>query len=455
MLHKHQQKPDYASMPWLWLIISSLAVILLLYSELDSLTRSLQIFIGLVCIWLVFALLTRLLMALIKWALNRKLIKHWKTQLALQNIFRKGNQSNLFITTLSMASMILASISILDHSIQQQLISTYPDDAPNFFLLDVQTDQQQQLNKIMDADLTYYPVIRARIDSVNGIKSDVLKSTLGKYDNITRMFNLSYSDKLLNTEELIASTDSKQLFSATNQGFVAVSILNSFAEFLQVDLGDKIIFNVQGIKIDAEITSIRKRLKRGPSPFFYFIFPPSVMRDAPQIRFATAQIADDKRVELQTKVAQTFPGITTLDGASIAKKLKEFVDQLKQLVQIFTTLSLFAGLMIFATSLVSTSQDRLRESFYYRMMGMLSTDLLKLSIIEFLFLGLFAFNLGVFVASIISWLITTYWFSLSFIFPWLLYAISISVLTLLLLIISFIYNHHVKSTNIIDYLRKV
>ena len=454
VLHKHQQKPDYANMPWLWLIISSLAVVLLLYSELDSFTRSLQIFIGLVCIWLVFALLTRLLMVLIKWALNKKLIKNWKTQLALQNIFRKGNQSNLFITTLSMASMILASISILDYSIQQQLISTYPDDAPNFFLLDVQTDQQQQLNEIMNTELTYYPVIRARINSVNGINSDVLKPTLGQYDNITRMFNLSYADDILDTEELIASTSSEQLFSVTDQGFVAVSILNSFAEYLQVELGDKVVFNVQGIKIKAEITSVRKRLKRGPSPFFYFVFPPKVMADAPQIRFATAQIADDRKIELQTRVAQTFPGITTLDGARIAKKLKGFVDQLKQLVQIFTALSLFAGLMIFATSLVSTSQDRLRESFYYRMMGMLGKDLLKLSIIEFLFLGLFAFSLGVFVASIISWLITTYWFSLSFIFPWSLYASSTAVLTMLLLLISFIYNHHVKGTNVIDYLRK-
>jgi len=121
---------------------------------------------------------------------------------------------------------------------------------------------------------------------------------------------------------------------------------------------------------------------------------------------------------MQTKIAQQFPGITTLDGGNIAKKLKGFVDQLKQLVQIFTALSLFAGLLIFATSLVSTSQDRLRESFYYRMMGMQAKDLLKLTIIEFIALGLFAFNLGVSIAVIISALITKYWFNLSFIFPW-------------------------------------
>jgi len=156
---------------------------------------------------------------------------------------------------------------------------------------------------------------------------------------------------------------------------------------------------------------------------------------------------------MQTKIAQSFPGITTLDGGNIAKKLKEFTDQLKQLVQIFTALSLFAGGLIFATSLVSTSQDRLRESFYYRMMGMLGKDLLKLSIIEFLALGLFAFNLGIIIASIISMLISKYWFSLDFIFPWQVFFISVLLLTIILFSISYIYSNYVKKSKVVDFLR--
>ena len=454
VLHKHQLKHNLSKKPWLWLFFAGLGIFGLLFSELTNMTQALQIFLGLIVIWFAFALLTKTLMAIIKWLLNKNLIKQWMVKLALQNIFRKGNQSNLFITALSMTTMILGTITILDHSIQQQLISTYPDDAPNFFLLDVQTDQQQQLDEMFTDSLTYYPVIRARIDSVNGVKTEVLKDTLGRYDNVTRMFNLSYSNQLLDTEELYDSIDDKQLFSdVNNDDTEPLSILNSFAEFLQVGLGDEVTFNVQGIKIKTKITSIRKRLKRGPSPFFYFIFPPDVMQDAPQIRFATAKVPDHQRVEMQTKIAQSFPGITTLDGGNIAKKLKEFTDQLKQLVQIFTALSLFAGALIFATSLVSTSQDRLRESFYYRMMGMQGKDLLKLSIIEFLALGLFAFNLGIGIASIISMLISKYWFSLGFIFPWNIFIISILILILILLSISFVYSNFVKRSKVIDFLR--
>ncbi|MFK8013085.1 MAG: ABC transporter permease [Marinicellaceae bacterium] len=455
VLHKHETKQNQSKTPWLWLLAAAIGTLLLLYSEIENITQSLQIFVGLIVIWFIFALLTKLLMALIKLLLDKKIIRQWMVVLALQNIFRKGNQSNLFITALSMTTMILGSITILDHSIQQQLISTYPEDAPNFFLLDIQMEQQEELSEMFGDKLTYFPVIRARIDSVNGVGIDVLKTKLGRYDNISRMFNLSYANDIMDTEKMKSSVNDNALFADTPDGIEPISILNSFAEFLQVDLGDQVVFNVQGIKIKTQITSIRERLKRGPSPFFYFLFKPEAMEEAPQIRFATAIVEDDQRVIMQTKIAQQFPGITTLDGGNIAIKLKGFVDQLKQLVQIFTALSLFAGLLIFATSLVSTSQDRLRESFYYRMMGMQARDLLKLTVIEFIALGLFAFNLGVTIAVIISALITKFWFNLSFIFPWELFLYSSLVLILILLIISLMYNQYVKKSNVNDYLKSV
>jgi putative ABC transport system permease protein len=457
VLHKHQLKQKLSKKPWIWILFTCLSAFLLIYSELLNFLRSLQIFVGIIIIWFVFSLLSKLLLSTIKWLLDKRLINQWMIVLALQNIFRKDNHSSLFITVLSLTTMILGTIKILDYSIQQQLISTYPEDAPNLFFLDIQTDQQETLDTLVGESLTYYPVVRARVDSVNGVSTDILKDTLGNYDRIGRIFNLSYATSLLPTEELLSSVNNGQLFSELDEtdanGYKAMSILESFANFLEVDLGDEVIFNIQGIKIKTKITSIRKRLKRGPSPFFYFIFPPEVLQDAPQIRFATAKVSDENRVKIQTSVAKALPGITTLDGGNIAKKLKEFTDQLKQMVEIFTALSLFAGLLIFITSLVSTSQDRLKESFYYRMMGMLGRDLLKLTAIEFLALGLFAFNLGVIIAAIISALITKYWFALSFIFPWQVFLISITLLIITLLTISIIYTNYVKKTKVTNFLR--
>jgi putative ABC transport system permease protein len=461
-LHHHDNKDQNRklrkSTRILWAVVASVGLMLLLYSEINSWSQSLQIFIGLAVIWMAFLFLTWLLMKLLKLALAKNWISAWLAKLALQNVFRKGNQSTLFITALSMTTMVLGSITMLDYSIQQQLISTYPEDAPNLFLLDVQTEQQQEISQIVGDSVVYYPVIRARIDSVNGVQAEVLKSQLGRYDDVMRIFNLSYGNEVMATEKISDSVNGDQLFGTklpenVDADSVPISILNSIADYLQVEIGDQIIFNVQGVKIKAHIDSVRERFKRGPSPFFYFVFQPEVMTEAPQIRFATAKVNPDNTAKLQTQIAKKYPGITTLDGSSIAVKLKGFVDQLKQLVQVFTALSLFAGLLIFATSLVATSQDRLRESHYYRLMGMGAKDLSRLSRIEFITLGLFAFLLGALIATITSYLITTQWFALQFIFPWSLFGMAVVVLLVILLLISTIYSSYVRKSKVIHFIQ--
>jgi len=313
---------------------------------------------------------------------------------------------------------VMMLVALLNHSIDRQLISTYPEDAPNMFLLDVQSDQHTQLNDMIQAPVTYYPVVRARIKTVNGRSAEQLKDELGTYDDISRVFNLSYAEQLLETEYLKSSRQGQQLFTDwDDDGVVPLSILASIAEYLQVDIGDKITFNIQGIALTGKITSVRARYERGPNPFFYFIFPPDVLAKAPQIQFATTRVDDRRVVGLQTQIAQTFPGITTLDGAAIARQIKSFVGQLSQLVTLFTGLAVVAGFMVLLTSLLSTSQDRLQDSAYFRLLGMRTRHLYAINVIEMSVLGLLAGLVGTLLAVAVSYFMITEWFNLQFSLP--------------------------------------
>ncbi len=406
------------SRAWGWLATVVLTVFGLMVLELNSLWRALQVTGGLIGVLLVFWLLSLALLKALKWLVNHRWIKHWLGSLAIQNIFRKGNHSVLFFTTLSLAVMVMMLVALLNHSIDRQLISTYPEDAPNMFLLDVQSDQHTQLNEMIDAPVTYYPVVRARIKTVNGVAAETLKEQLGTYDDITRVFNLSYADGLLDTEFLKDSRAKQQLFTDwQDDSVVPLSILASIADYLQVDIGDDITFNIQGIDLTGRISSVRARYERGPNPFFYFIFPPVVLAKAPQIQFATTRVADQRVVELQTQIAQTFPGITTLDGAAIARQIKSFVGQLSQLVTLFTGLAVVAGFMVLLTSLLSTSQDRLQDSAYFRLLGMRTRHLYAINVIELSVLGLLASLVGTLLAVVVSYFMVTEWFNLQFSVP--------------------------------------
>lgn len=442
-----------------WMLLSLVSLYVLLSLELASWWQGLQVAVGLLLVGVLFWLFSQLILRTLRRFINRGWISHWLLKLSVQNVFRKGNQSMLFFTTMSMAVMVMWSITALNHTIDQQLISTYPEDSPNMFMLDVQAEQHASLNEMIAAPVTYYPVIRARIHTVNGVDAESLKDQLGNYDNITRIFNLSYGDEVLRTEQMIDAIESEQLFARSprvnDADSVPISVLDTIAEYLEVSLHDEIVFDVQGVKIKTHISSLRSRFQRGPSPFFYFMFQPEVMASAPQIQFATAQVEASRIPDLQTAIAKQFPGITTLDGASIAKQLKGFVDQLTQLVQIFTGLSVLAGIMILITSLVSTSQDRLQESAYFRLMGMLTKDLYAINVIEMLLLGLLAFAAGGVLGWAVSYAITTYWFALPFVFPWQVSVLSFAALALTLLVVSFAYGRFVIRSNVMNLVRQL
>ncbi|MGP9692773.1 ABC transporter permease, partial [Psychrobacter sp. AOP30-A2-5] len=374
-----QNLPWYRRVPLLWYGLVLAGLYAFFAYEVGSLSLGAQLLGGLIGFVAIFWLLARgWLWLLNKLASNTKV--SWMQRIAIHNLARKGNQSALFFVTLSLSVAVLTLITTLNHSINAQFINAYPEDAPNLFLLDVQSDQHDDIDAIIEAPVTYYPVIRARVETANNVAAKDIEPADG-FDDPTRVFNLSYADTVMETEYITESLTDDALYSsidATNEQIKPLSILDTAAGMLNVGMGDQVRFNIQGIEIIGQITSIRTRYERGPSPYFYFLFEPSVLSAAPQIQFATAHVSEDAIPELQGKLVREFPAVTTIDGTAIAKQIQELVVQMSRLVYVFTLLALLTGVMVLISSLLSTSQDRMKDSASFRLLGMQKRDLYML-----------------------------------------------------------------------------
>ncbi len=371
----------------------------------------------------------------------------WMQRIAIHNLARKGNQSALFFVTLALSVAVLTLITTLNHSINAQFVNAYPEDAPNLFLLDIQSDQHDDIDTIIGAPVSYFPVVRARVITANDVPAKDIESS-DNGDDPTRVFNLSYAETVMDTEFVTETlTDDKLYTPIANQNPTAsslqqvqpLSILDTAADMLNVDMGDQIVFNIQGIELTGEITSIRSRFERGPSPFFYFLFEPSVLSAAPQIQFATAHVPAASIPDLQGELVRKFPAVTTIDGTAIAEQIQGLVTQMSRLVYIFTLLALLTGVMVLISSLLSTSQDRMQESASFRLLGMQKSDLYKLNMLEIGVLGVSAALFAVSIASVGAWLAITQWFNLRYSVPWMNLAIGGTLLVVLLLGIAIIY----------------
>ncbi|WP_228724656.1 ABC transporter permease [Psychrobacter sp. KCTC 72983] len=435
-----QNLPWYRRVPLLWYGLVMTGLYAFFAYEVGSLSLGAQLLGGLIGFVAIFWLLARgWLWLLNKLASNAKV--SWMQRIAIHNLARKGNQSALFFVTLSLSVAVLTLITTLNHSINAQFINAYPEDAPNLFLLDVQSDQHDDIDAIIEAPVTYYPIIRARVETANDVPAKDIEPEDG-FDDPTRVFNLSYADTVMDTEYITESLTDDALYTpidATNEQIKPLSILDTAASMLNVGMGDQVRFNIQGIEIVGQITSIRTRYERGPSPYFYFLFEPSVLSAAPQIQFATAHVSEDAIPELQGKLVRQFPAVTTIDGTAIAKQIQELVVQMSRLVYVFTLLALLTGVMVLISSLLSTSQDRMKDSASFRLLGMQKRDLYTLNILELGVLGISAATFAVVIASVGAWAAITQWFNLQFSVPWMSLAIGGAALIVLLFAIAIIY----------------
>lgn len=443
-----QNLPWYRRLPLLWYGLMLVGLYAFFAYEVGSLIFGAQLLAGLIAFVAIFWLLARAwLWLLTKLATNTDI--SWMKRIAIHNLARKGNQSALFFVTLSLSVAVLTLITTLNHSINAQFINAYPEDAPNLFLLDVQSDQHEDIDTLIGAPVSYYPVIRARVVTANGVPAQDIEPADG-FDEPTRVFNLSYADTVMDTEFITDAIEDNELYSPIEaieadgqQGqtpqIAPLSILDTAAGMLNVGMGDQVRFNIQGIEIIGQITSIRSRYERGPSPYFYFLFEPSVLSAAPQIQFATAHVAEDAIPELQGKLVREFPAVTTIDGTAIAEQVQELVVQMSRLVYVFTLLALLTGIMVLISSLLSTSQDRMTESASFRLLGMQKRDLYMLNILELGVLGISAATFAVVIASVGAWAAITQWFNLRFSVPWMSLGIGGALLIALLFAIAIIY----------------
>ncbi len=439
-----QNLPWYRSLPLLWYGLMLVGLYVFFAYEVNSLLLGAQLLVGLTAFVAIFWLLARGWL----WLLT-KFAKHsnisWMQRIAIHNLARKGNQSALFFVTLSLSVAVLTLITTLNHSINAQFINAYPEDAPNLFLLDIQSDQHDEINNIIAAPVSYYPVIRARVVTANNIPVQDIEPADG-FDDPARVFNLSYADTVMDTEFITDAVENDKLYAPIKtsdndpaQTVAPLSILDTAASLLNVGMGDQVRFNIQGIEIVGQITSIRSRYEKGPSPYFYFLFEPKVLAAAPQIQFATAHVTAEDIPKLQGQLVREFPAVTTIDGTAIAEQVQELVVQMSRLVYVFTLLALLTGIMVLISSLLSTSQDRMKDSASFRLLGMQKRDLYMLNILELSILGISAALFAAIIANIGAWAAITQWFNLRFSVPWTSLAIGGVALVVLLFAIAIIY----------------
>ncbi len=342
--------------------------------------------------------------------LKRLPTRHLMVRQAIRGLFRPRNATLPILVTLTASLTILYALFLIESNLDRAFVDAYPEDVPNVFLLDIQRHQTEALTRLVDQPLDFYPVVRAKLMAINGQAIDPKRERQRKSDNLARPFNLTYRQDLLDDEKIVRGGT---LFDE-DAGQFQVSVLKRVADIGGIRVGDRLRFKIQGVPLEATVSSIRIRIREGLQPFFYFVFPEETLKAAPQTIF-TAMRADPREMAaLQNRIVQTFPNITILDARQTIRQIAGALERFSQVIRFFTLFSTAAGMLLVISSIVATRAARIREAVYYKILGARRRFVFYVFSLENGFLGASSAVGGLALAQLISWVVCTRYFDIPY-----------------------------------------
>ncbi len=399
--------------------------VLLVFWQVNELKTALYFILGVILLMVITAVLTGAVLLILKRSRVRSLL----IRQAIKGLFRPKNATRPIIITLTASFAVIFAIYLIEQNLDASFIQSYPEDAPNVFFLDIQPSQLEKFSDVLGLPAQYYPIIRAKIMTINGQKINRQQERRRRGDNLARTFNLTYRNHLLEDEVIVKGGRLYQKSWGDRQ----VSVMDTVADSNQMKIGDRITFKVQGVPLQARISSIRSRTRESIRPFFYFVFPDHTLRDAPQTIFTAVRIAKPQISALQTKIVENFPNISVIDTTELLTIFTGVVKELSLIIRFFAAFSIVAGILIILSSILATRYARIQEAVYYKILGARNNFVVKVFTLENLVLGLVSTGQALLISQAASWLICLKVMNISY-QPFIIDSILLLGVTLLLVV---------------------
>ncbi len=360
---------------------------------------------------------------------------------SLLNLYRPNNQTMVLILAIGLGTFLISTLYFTKDILLAKTSIENSTKDPNIILMDVQTNQREAVvNTIIPKGLEVInniPIVTMRMhqikdELVNNLRKDST-SNRGKRWILNHEFRVTYRSELIPSEELLEGSWSKEV----KQGEpILISIADNIARDANLKIGDKVIFNVQGVLMETNVGSIRKVDWGRAQLNFSIVFPTGVLENAPQFSVLTTFVPDEaSSADLQRDLVKQFPNISILDLRQIFTIIEDILDKIAWIINFMAFFSILTGIIVLIGSVRNSKYQRIKESVLLRTLGAKSKQILQITALEYVYLGMLGSSVGISLSLISSQLLAIFLFKEPFIpsaIPFLVFLPGITLLVLLI-----------------------
>lgn len=429
--------------PLKWLVYAVIVLFVygFTYLQMNGWLEALVFIMGILIAFLLLAGLSKLLMLVLRKAIPDTISYLWRQGFA--NLYRPNNQTLMLTVSIGLSTLFIVTLYLVQGVLLNKVSLSSDSSQSNMVLFDIQTGQKDALANLTRQYklpvLGQVPIVTMRIEEINGKtaaeldKADSLQQKNG--NSAMRAFKgeirATYQSALRATEELV---EGKWTGKTPPGGTVKISLEKGYAERINVKVGDKIVFNVQGLLLPTEIGSLRLVDWNTVQPNFRVVFPAGALEQAPQFYVLMTHVPTEKvSADFQVAVVQRFPNVSIINLGMILQILNDLLSKINFVIRFMAGFSMATGWIVLLSAVMSSKGQRLKESVLLRTMGASRRQILTITALEYLFLGILASAAGIILAVAASWAVAAFSLNAAFapdVLPLIAFLVIIPVLVM-------------------------
>jgi putative ABC transport system permease protein len=327
---------------------------------------------------------------------------------AINSLYRPGNQTRVVVLAVGLGAFLVMAVQSLQTNLLDEFDVARRGNLPNMYLIDVQKDQvegvREMIKQTTGARADLIPTVRARIVRVNGQEIDLdAAGVRAERGRLGREYVVTYRPNLEANEKIVAG----KFWDATPSAEPEVSIEEDLRGAGGIDLGGTITFDIQGRKITARVTSVRRVDWRNSRTGFLVLFRPGALENAPQTFVGAVDGPADEpaRSRFQRAIVDRYPNVSVIDVADIVRNVSRILSNITLAVTFIGGFVFLSGALILVGSIAMTKYQRVYEAAVLKTLGARRRVLLTMLLAEYGLLGLVAGLVGALAANAVAYAI--------------------------------------------------
>jgi putative ABC transport system permease protein len=351
----------------------------------------------------------------------RLLVRVWHRQLpaafrhGFANLYRPGNQARSVLVALGIGVMFTLTTYLLQRTVLRQVESEGHGREGNLFMLDIRN--AAEVSRLVESQ----PGVTGKVQLVGYIVSRMLERNGVPVDRLE--LSRARKDELQTVRITSAKALPDGLEIRDGYWWEAESTRPQLAisERAQRDfhlrLGDRVVFQIAGRKVEAAVVAVFRREQRAPVRF-ELVFPLHALEGMPVVYYGAAHVDPPRIPAVEAAIFENFPTVTVMNLADILTRIQEAIDQVALVVRFLALFAIAAGVIILCSSVAGTRYRRIREVAILKTLGGTRRRIKSIFAIEFSVLGAVGGLVGGVLANLFTRIVADKFIESAFEFDW-------------------------------------